>query len=518
MTRRASAVGGDVAVRRRGRARPARRAARPARRARPPGRCSSTRSALADLAAGVERSLAERRRTRSCPPPVPGRRGRQDGRGRRRPAGRCSGTPASPAPTPSSALGGGATTDLAGFVAATWLRGVRVVHVPTTLLGMVDAAVGGKTGINTAEGKNLVGAFHPPAGVLCDLDDARRRCPRADLVSGLAEVVKAASSPTRRILELVEADPAARAGPDGPRTARAGRARRPGQGRRRRRRPARGRGGWREILNYGHTFGHAIEQVEQLPLAPRRRRVGRHGLRRRAGPRWPAASTTTRSSPAPRACSTRVGLPTTLRAAAAGRSCSTPCASTRRPAATGCGSSCSTTSGSPGRARGARPRPARAPPIAKVAAVTRVLVLNGPNLGRLGSPRARGLRPRDLRRPGRAAASTAGAELGLDGRGPADRRRGRAGRLAARGGRRADCPSCSTRPRSRTTRTRCATPARMRTAPLVEVHLSNPAAREEFRHTSVVARSPTAPSPASASSPTSSRCAPWPGSSEPARA
>jgi 3-dehydroquinate synthase len=66
-------------------------------------------------------------------------------------------------------VGGGATTDLAGFVAATWLRGVRVVQVPTTLAGMVDAAVGGKTGINTAEGKNLVGAFHPPAGVLCDL-------------------------------------------------------------------------------------------------------------------------------------------------------------------------------------------------------------------------------------------------------------------------------------------------------------------------------------------------------------
>ena len=59
-------------------------------------------------------------------------------------------------------IGGGATTDLAGFVAATWLRGVRVVQVPTTLLGMVDAAIGGKTGINTAEGKNLVGAFHAP--------------------------------------------------------------------------------------------------------------------------------------------------------------------------------------------------------------------------------------------------------------------------------------------------------------------------------------------------------------------
>ena len=64
-------------------------------------------------------------------------------------------------------LGGGATTDLAGFVAATWLRGVRVVMVPTSVLGMVDAAVGGKTGINTAEGKNLVGCFYEPVG--CDL-------------------------------------------------------------------------------------------------------------------------------------------------------------------------------------------------------------------------------------------------------------------------------------------------------------------------------------------------------------
>ncbi|MEJ7756152.1 MAG: hypothetical protein WKF83_07310 [Nocardioidaceae bacterium] len=63
----------------------------------------------------------------------------------------------------------GATTDLAGFVAATWLRGIALVTVPTSVLAMVDAAVGGKTGINTAAGKNLVGAFHEPAGVLCDL-------------------------------------------------------------------------------------------------------------------------------------------------------------------------------------------------------------------------------------------------------------------------------------------------------------------------------------------------------------
>ena len=84
---------------------------------------------------------------------------------------------------------GGAVTDLAGFVAATWLRGVKVVHVPTTLLGMVDAAVGGKTAVNTGAGKNLVGAFHPPAGVLADLT-ALETVPRHDYVAGLAEVIK----------------------------------------------------------------------------------------------------------------------------------------------------------------------------------------------------------------------------------------------------------------------------------------------------------------------------------------
>ena len=70
-------------------------------------------------------------------------------------------------------LGGGAVTDLAGFVASSWLRGVAVVQVPTTVLAMVDAAVGGKTGINTPEGKNLVGAFHVPASVWCDTDVLR---------------------------------------------------------------------------------------------------------------------------------------------------------------------------------------------------------------------------------------------------------------------------------------------------------------------------------------------------------
>ena len=105
-------------------------------------------------------------------------------------------------------VGGGATTDLGGFVAATWLRGVRVVHVPTTLLAMVDAAVGGKTGVNTPSGKNLVGSFHEPAGVLCDLA-LLRTLPRAELVAGLGEVVKCGFIADPVILDLVEGtDPA----------------------------------------------------------------------------------------------------------------------------------------------------------------------------------------------------------------------------------------------------------------------------------------------------------------------
>ena len=106
-------------------------------------------------------------------------------------------------------VGGGAVTDLAGFVAATWMRGVRVVQVPTSLLGMVDAAVGGKTGINTAAGKNLVGAFHPPAAVLADTD-ALAGLPEAEFRSGLAEVVKCGFIADAAILDLLEADPTGR--------------------------------------------------------------------------------------------------------------------------------------------------------------------------------------------------------------------------------------------------------------------------------------------------------------------
>ena len=157
-------------------------------------------------------------------------------------------------------VGGGAVTDLAGFVAAGWLRGVRWVPVSTSLLGMVDAAVGGKTGVNIAAGKNLVGAFHPPAGVLCDLD-ALGTLPADDLLAGLAEVIKCGFIADPRILDLVEGDPAAAVDPASPVL------------RELVERAIRVKAevvsvdlkesGLREILNYGHTLGHAIEKREK---------------------------------------------------------------------------------------------------------------------------------------------------------------------------------------------------------------------------------------------------------------
>ena len=166
-------------------------------------------------------------------------------------------------------VGGGATNDLGGFVAATWLRGVRVVHVPTSLLGMVDAAVGGKTGINTTAGKNLVGAFHEPAGVLCDLD-LLDTLPTAELRSGLGEVVKCGFIADPEILRIVEAASPDDLAPSSPvlrelveRAVRvkaeivAGDLRESGS--------SDGHPG-REVLNYGHTMGHAVEQASGYAL------------------------------------------------------------------------------------------------------------------------------------------------------------------------------------------------------------------------------------------------------------
>lgn len=157
-------------------------------------------------------------------------------------------------------LGGGAVTDLAGFVAATWLRGVRLIQVPTTVLGMVDAAIGGKTGINTAEGKNLVGSFYAPHAVVCDLNYLDT-LPKNEILAGFAEIAKCGFIQDVRILELLEADidlatdPTSHVFRELVERAAAVKASTVSedfteQGR-------------REFLNYGHTLGHAIEHAER---------------------------------------------------------------------------------------------------------------------------------------------------------------------------------------------------------------------------------------------------------------
>lgn len=157
-------------------------------------------------------------------------------------------------------LGGGAATDLAGFVAATWMRGVRVIHVPTTLLAMVDAAVGGKTGINTEAGKNLVGSFHEPSAVLIDLATLAT-VPRNEIVAGMAEVVKTGFIADPVILDLIEKDPEAALDPTG--TVLPELIRRSVEVKAKVVAADLRESDLREILNYGHTLGHAIERRER---------------------------------------------------------------------------------------------------------------------------------------------------------------------------------------------------------------------------------------------------------------
>lgn len=163
------------------------------------------------------------------------------------------------------ALGGGATTDLGGFVAASWLRGIRFITLPSTVLGMVDAAVGGKTGINIAAGKNLVGAFHEPIGVLCDLE-LLRTLPEADVRAGMVESVKCGFIADPIILDLVEDDPADAMTVGSERMAeiiRRGIAVKAGvvSGDLKESTSTGSKVG-RELLNYGHTLAHAIEKLE----------------------------------------------------------------------------------------------------------------------------------------------------------------------------------------------------------------------------------------------------------------
>jgi 3-dehydroquinate synthase len=157
-------------------------------------------------------------------------------------------------------LGGGPTTDLAGFVAATWLRGVRLIQVPTTVAGMVDAAIGGKTGINTSEGKNLVGSFYAPAAVIVDFE-ILETLPRNEILAGFAEIVKCGFIGATEILDIIEAD-VGRA--TDPRSAEFRRVVELAAGLKARVVSEDFReAGLREILNYGHTLGHAIEHAER---------------------------------------------------------------------------------------------------------------------------------------------------------------------------------------------------------------------------------------------------------------
>ncbi|MBG6054267.1 3-dehydroquinate synthase [Salinibacterium sp. CAN_S4] len=157
-------------------------------------------------------------------------------------------------------FGGGATTDLAGFVAATWLRGVKLIQCPTSVAGMVDAAVGGKTGINTAEGKNLVGSFYAPAAVIADFD-VLDDLPRNEILAGFAEIVKCGFIGEPEILDIIEADVDLVTDPHSAEFRRVVelsiglKARVVGEDFK--------ESGLREILNYGHTLGHAIEHAER---------------------------------------------------------------------------------------------------------------------------------------------------------------------------------------------------------------------------------------------------------------
>lgn len=167
-------------------------------------------------------------------------------------------------------LGGGAATDLAGFVAATWMRGIRYVNCPTSLLAMVDASTGGKTGINTEAGKNLVGSFYTPAGVLADMRTLAS-LPNDIFIEGLGEVAKSGFIMDTEILNILSAHAGQLRNFDGhefvgspledvvaeliERTVRV-KAHHVSADLK--------EAGLREFLNYGHTLGHAIEKLEHF--------------------------------------------------------------------------------------------------------------------------------------------------------------------------------------------------------------------------------------------------------------
>ena len=306
-------------VRRRDRHRRPRRAARPARRPGPDGRGRARRGPAGDRPAGVRRARRRRvRRPSRCPCPTarpprtsrcspgcwsalrrarhhPHRRRRRRRRGRDHRPGRVR------------------RRDLAA-------RRARSCSSRPPCSAWSTPRSAARPAINIPEGKNLVGAFHPPAGRPVRPGHAGHDAARRTTSAGSPRWSRPGSSPTRRSSSSSRTDPAARRRPDGPHTPRARRARRPGQGRRRSPTTCSERG-LREILNYGHTLGHAIEKVEGYRLAARRRGRRRHGLRRRARPaRGPARRRERRAAPRP--CSRRRAADV-LRRAAPGRRCAT---------------------------------------------------------------------------------------------------------------------------------------------------------------------------------------------------
>jgi 3-dehydroquinate synthase len=155
-------------------------------------------------------------------------------------------------------IGGGAVTDFAGFLAASWLRGIDWLAIPTTVAGMVDAAIGGKTGINSDYGKNLIGAFHSPIAVLIDVSWLATLSDR-DFAAGLAEVIKTGFISDGNILELLQNQDLSNV--RGSRELTVELIERSVMVK------AKVVSGdfkenySREILNYGHTFGHAVELI-----------------------------------------------------------------------------------------------------------------------------------------------------------------------------------------------------------------------------------------------------------------